>query len=126
MIRAVLTTLFEDVSNIEVKYRRIEEENTRLTEELKSSQSQNRRTRERVNLDIEDNENRLRQSERSLRDTENRLNESQNENDRLHDKLQGTHGYWLHFVTFRFCLKFFVGFAFEVNSLIWLIDTTCL
>ena len=68
----------------------MEEENSRLLEELKSAQSQSRRARERVNLDIEDNENRLRQSERSLRDIENRLNDSQNENDRLHDKIQGT------------------------------------
>lgn len=78
-----------DVSNIEAKYRRVEEENARLLDDLEAAKSQTRRNRERVNLDLEDNENRLKQSERSLRDVETRLNQSQNENDRLHDKIQG-------------------------------------
>ena len=91
---------FLDVSNIEVKYRRIEEENTRLLEDLKSAQSQSRRNREKINLDFEDNENRLRQSERSLRDIENRLNDSLSENDRLHDKLQGNRMFHYRYRTF--------------------------
>ena len=97
-----LLFVFLDVSNIEVKYRRIEEENTRLLEDLKSAQSQSRRNREKINLDFEDNENRLRQSERNLRDIENRLNDSQSENDRLHDKIQGNRMFHYRLAPFNF------------------------
>ena len=88
--------MFLDVSNIEAKHRRVEEENAQLLGDLEAAKSATRRSRDRVNLDLEDNENRLKQSERSLRDVETRLNKSQNETDRLHDKIQGW--FWmLHF-----------------------------
>jgi len=84
-----------DVSNIESKWRRTEEENSKLKEQLAGLRDKDRRNRERLTHDVEDTENRLRQTDNRLRDsdnrlreTEDRLNDSQRENDRLHDKLQ--------------------------------------
>ena len=85
-----------DVSNIESKWRRTEDENSKLKEQLAGLRDKDRRARERLTHDVEDTENRLRQtdnrlrdSDNRLRDTEDRLNDSQRENDRLHDKIQG-------------------------------------
>ena len=91
-----LKNFFSDVSNIESKWRRTEEENSKLKEQLAGLRDKDRRNRERLTHDVEDTENRLRQTDNRLRDsdnrlreTEDRLNDSQRENDRLHDKLQG-------------------------------------
>ena len=102
----IFKSILSDVSNIESKWRRTEEENSKLKEQLAGLRDKDRRNREPLTHDVEDTENRLRQTDNRLRDsdhrlreTEDRLNDSQRENDRLHDKIQGNVRFFEKFST---------------------------
>ena len=71
-----------DVSNIESKWRRVEEENSKLKDQLSSTRETSRRNRERIEDDFENSESRLRK-------TENRLADSNREKERLAEQLEG-------------------------------------
>ena len=111
-----LNNFFLDVSNIESKWRRTEDENSKLKEQLAGLRDKDRRARERLTHDVEDTENRLRQtdnrlrdSDNRLRDTEDRLNDSQRENDRLHDKIQGNVHFLLKMPLRNITLSYNIG-----------------